>query len=50
MPASCSGLPKDSVVTALVTQDKTDLDAETGQLSAALMGDVDQGLRRLLGL
>lgn len=52
LPASSSGLPKDSVVnvTALVTLDKTDLDTEAGQLPAALMGDVDQGLRRLLGL
>jgi mRNA interferase MazF len=52
LPASSSGLPKDSVVnvTALVTLDKTDLDTETGQLPTALMGDVDQGLHRLLGL
>jgi mRNA interferase MazF len=52
LPAASSGLPKDSVVnvTALVTLDKTDLDAETGQLPASLMDDVDRGLRRVLGL
>jgi mRNA interferase MazF len=52
VPAATSGLPKDSVVnvTALVTLDKTDLDAETAQLPAVLMNDVDRGLRRVLGL
>jgi mRNA interferase MazF len=52
LPAASSGLPQDSVVnvTALVTLDKTDLDDETGQLPAALMGRVDRGLRRVLGL
>ena len=52
LPATSSGLPKDSVVnvTALVTLDKTDLDAETGHLPSALMSDVDRGLRRVLGL
>ncbi len=52
LPATSSGLRKDSVVnvTALVTLDKTDLDAETGHLPPALMSDVDRGLRRVLGL
>ena len=52
VPATSSGLPKDSVVnvTALVTLDKTDLDAETGHLPPALMSEVDRGLRRVLGL
>jgi mRNA interferase MazF len=52
LPAATSGLPKDSVinVSALVTLNKTDLDAETGHLPAALMSNVDQGLRRVLGL
>jgi mRNA interferase MazF len=52
LPATASGLPKDSVVnvTALVTLDKTDLDAPTGQLPTSLMHDVDRGLRRVLGL
>jgi mRNA interferase MazF len=48
LPATSSGLPKDSVVnvTALVTLDKADLDEETGHL----MSEVDRGLRRVLGL
>jgi mRNA interferase MazF len=52
VPATSSGLPKDSVVnvTALVTLDKSDLGAETGQLPPALMNDVDRGLRRVMGL
>jgi mRNA interferase MazF len=52
LPATTSGLPKDSVVnvTALVTLNKTDLDAETGHVPPALMNNVDQGLRRVLGL
>jgi mRNA interferase MazF len=52
LPATASGLPKDSVVnvTALVTLDKTDLDDEAGHLPPALMSDVDRGLRRVLGL
>jgi hypothetical protein len=37
-------------VTALVTLDKADLDEETAQRPACLMGDVDRGLRRVLGL
>ena len=52
LPATSSGLPKDSVVnvTALVTLDKTDLGEEAGRLPAALMTEVDRGLRRVLGL
>ena len=52
VPAVVSGLPKDSVVnvTALVTLDKTDLEAPTGHLPASLMHDVDRGLCRVLGL
>jgi mRNA interferase MazF len=52
LPAASSGLPRDSVVnvTALVTLDKVDLDAGTGQLPASLMSEVDRGLRRVLGL
>ena len=52
LPATSSGLPKDSVVnvTALVTPDEADLDAETGHLPSALMSEVDRGLRRVLGL
>jgi mRNA interferase MazF len=52
LPATASGLPRDSVVnvTALVTLDKTDLDPAVGQLPSSLMQDVDRGLRRVLGL
>lgn len=52
VPATASGLPRDSVVnvTALVTLEKTGLDPETGHLPASLMDDVDRGLRRVLGL
>ena len=52
VPASASGLPRDSVVnvTGLVTLDKTDLDDEAGHLPPTLMADVDRGLRRVLGL
>jgi len=52
LPATSSGLPKDSVVNvmALVTLDKTDLSAEEGLLRPALMSEVDRGLRRVLGL
>jgi mRNA interferase MazF len=52
LPAATSGLPKDSVVnvTALVTLNKTDLDTEIGRLPPALMSNVGQGLRRVLGL
>ena len=52
LPAASSGLPKDSVVnvTALLTLDKADLDAEAGYLPTAVMSDVDRGLGRVLGL
>lgn len=52
LPADTAGLPRDSVVnvTAVVTLDKADLGAQAGRLPAALMDDVDRGLRRVLGL
>jgi mRNA interferase MazF len=52
VPAAATGLPRDSVVnvTALVTLDKAGLDDEAGRLPAALMDDVDRGLRRILAL
>ncbi len=52
LPAVASGLPKDSVlnVTALVTIGKADLDPPVGRLPAALMTEIDRGLRRVLGL
>lgn len=52
LPASTTGLPKDSVVnvTALVTLNKDDLTGHAGQVPPGLMRDVDEGLRRVLGL
>ena len=52
LPATSSGLPKDSVVnvTALVTLDKTDLEPAVGQLPFSLMHEVGRGLRQVLGL
>ena len=52
IPAAVSALPKDSVVnvTALVTLNKTDLDAPVGQLPDSLLNEVGRGLRRVLGL
>lgn len=52
LPAVATGLPRDSVVnvTALVTLDKDDLEAPAGCAPLALMQEVDQGLRRVLGL
>ena len=52
LPAAVSGLPRDSVVnvTGLVTLDKSDLHSQVGLLPAALMEDVNRGLRRVLGL
>lgn len=52
LPASTTGLPRDSVVnvTALVTLDKSDLSDWAGQVPASMMRDVDQGLRRVLAL
>ena len=52
IPATISGLPKDSVVniTALVTLNKTDLDSPAGHLPESLMNEAGRGLRRVLGL
>lgn len=52
LPASVTGLPRDSVVnvTALVTLNKSDLSEVAGQVPASMMRDVDQGLRRVLAL
>ena len=52
IPKAASGLRKDSVanVTALVTLDKTDLDRRVGDIPAALLSEVEAGLRRVLGL
>jgi mRNA interferase MazF len=50
LPASATGLPKDSVVnvTALVTLDESDLGDRVGDLPSVLMREVDAGLRRIL--
>ena len=52
LPASASGLPRDSVVnvTALVTLDKHDLGNSAGAIPSTLMDDVERGLRRVLEL
>jgi mRNA interferase MazF len=52
LPASASGLPRDSVVnvTAPVTLNKTDLTDWVGQIPPSLMHDVDRGLRGVLAL
>ena len=52
LPTVVTGLPRDSVVnvTALVTLNKDELEGPVGQVSEELMRDVDQGLRRVLGL
>jgi mRNA interferase MazF len=52
VPTAASGLPRDSVVnvTALITLDKEDLEEPVGHVPAPLMREVDQGLRRVLGL
>ena len=52
LPASASGLPRDSVVnvTALVTLNKADLSDQVGQIPLSLNQEVDRGLRRVLGL
>ena len=52
LPASASGLPRDSVVnvTALVTLNKTDLTDWVGHVPPNLMHDVDRGLRGVLAL
>jgi len=52
LPAAATGLPRDSVVnvTAVVTLNKDDLGTVAGGVPESLMGDVDQGLRRVLGL
>ena len=52
LPASASGLPRDSVVnvTALVAVDKVELDGPVGALPSVLLRRVDSGLGRVLGL
>ena len=52
LPASVTGLPKDSVVnvTSVVTLDRDDLGELVGTVPTYLTTDVDQGLRRVLDL
>jgi mRNA interferase MazF len=52
IPASTSGLPKDSVVNVsqLVTLNKDDLADRVADLPAYLLSEVAQGLRTVLGL
>jgi mRNA interferase MazF len=52
VPATASGLPRDSVVnvTGMVTLDEGDLVEMVGQLPSYLQAEVDQGLRRVLDL
>lgn len=52
LPAASTGLPRDSTVnvTALVTVNKADIGDPVGTVPAALMREVDRGLRRVLGL
>ena len=52
LPSVACGLPRGSVVnvTAVVTLDKEDLEDRVGEVPPPLMREVDQGLRRVLGL
>ena len=52
LPASATGLPRDSVVnvTAIVILDKADVSDHAGTISMSLMADIDRGLRRVLDL
>lgn len=52
LPASATGLPRDSVVnvSALVTLNKADLATRVGEVPHVLMREVDSGLRLVLGL
>ena len=52
LPASVTGLPRDSVVnvTAVITLNKTDLTGRVGDVPPSLMASVDGGLRRVLDL
>ncbi len=53
LPAAVTGLARDSVVnvTALATLDRRDLDPHpAGRVPAHLMDEIDNGVRRVLGL
>jgi len=52
LPAKASGLPKDSVanVSQVITVDREYLSDRAGRIRGALLGDVESGLRLVLGL
>ena len=52
VPASASGLPKDSVViaTEVLTLDRDHIGEPIGRLPTPLMREIDSGLRRVLSL
>jgi mRNA interferase MazF len=52
VPAAASGLPRDSAVNVsqVLTLDRASLGERAGTLPAYLQGDVDRGLRLVLGL
>ena len=52
VPATASGLPRDSVVnvTSMVTLDEDDVTEMVGRLPSYLQAEVDQGLCRVLDL
>ena len=52
LSARASGLPKDSVanVSQVITVDRDFLSERAGRVRGALLGDVDNGLRLVLGL
>lgn len=52
LPASCSGLPQDSVanVSQVLTADRSFLSSRVSSLTAETMAEVSQGLRLVLSL
>lgn len=52
LPAAVSGLPGDGVVnvTALITVDKEALEGPVGTVPSEEMGQVDRGIRQVLGV
>jgi mRNA interferase MazF len=52
LPAAASGLPKDSVAVprGLELIDRSILGEQAGRLPKVLLGDIDEGLRAILGI
>lgn len=52
LPAKASGLPKNSVanVSQVITLDRAFLSERAGRIRGAVLGDVENGLRLVLGL